>query len=316
MQEKKPTTTPKDFFLWLGAMVALYVSAVSFVMLLHTYIDAWFPDSAIVYGDPYSGPMRFAIASLVVMFPLCVWFLRILHQNITIDSSKKDIWVRRWLVMLTIFVSGLVMVIDVIVLINTYLGGELSIRFGLKALSVLAIFSTVFWYFLEELRGTWERRTRLSSAIGFASLLLVVVAIGASFFIIGSPESARLQKFDQQKVVDLQNIQWQIVSYWQSKQAMPASLDELNDPLRGLSIPLDGQTGEKYGYTKTGELTFNICANFNSESREIAQSEATPMKPTSYIDPSNENWKHGTGVVCFERIIDPELYPPYSKIQE
>lgn len=312
MEKIKPQTTPKDFFLWLGAMVALYVSAVSFVMLLHTYIDAWFPDTAIVYGDPYSGPMRFAIASLIVMFPLCVWFLRILHRDITMDSSKKDIWVRRWLVMLTIFVSGLVMAIDVIVLINTYLGGELSVRFGLKAFSVLVIFSIVFWYFLEELKGTWERKTRLSSAIGIASLLMILVAIGASFFIIGSPESARLQKFDQQKVVDLQNIQWQIVSYWQSKELLPSSLDDLADPLRGFTVPVDAQSGEHYSYEKTGDLTFKLCARFNTDTSDIGTSDSELSTPVRPIDPSGENWTHTTGFTCFDRTIDPEFFPPYK----
>jgi hypothetical protein len=139
MDTVKPKTTPKDFFLWLGAMVALYISAVSFILLSHQYIDIWFPNEMIMYGDPYSGPIRFAIASLLVMFPLFVWLLRMIHQDIRKVPEKKEIWVRRWLVFVTLFIAGLVMAIDIIILINSYLQGDLSIRFALKAGVVFAV---------------------------------------------------------------------------------------------------------------------------------------------------------------------------------
>lgn len=309
----KPKTTPKDFFLWLGAMVALYVSSVSFILLLHTYIEAWFPDAAVVYGDPYSGALRFAIASMVVMFPLFIWFLRMLHQDIRKNPEKKEIWVRRWLVMLTVFIAGLVMAIDIIMLINTYLQGDLSVRFGLKALTVLVILSGVFWYFLEELRGIWEKKPGLSTAIGGFASLAVIVAIVASFFIIGSPETARDLKHDDQKVADLQNIQWQLVNFWQYKQNLPASLEELRDPISGFVAPVDTQTGEAYRYERMSSTTFKLCATFNAQSRSEMNAASSPMRPLPAIDSSNENWIHSEGEVCFDRIVDSERYPPYKK---
>ncbi len=312
MENTKPKTTPKDFFLWLGAMIALYVSSVSLILLSHTYIEVWLPDAAVVYGDPYSDPMRFAIASLIVMFPLFIWFLRILHQDIRSNPEKKELWVRRWLVMLTVFIAGLVMAIDIIILINTYLQGDLSARFALKALSVLAVLSGVFWYFLEELRGTWERKQGLSTSIGVAAALLVLVAVGASFFIIGSPEAARNERFDEQKIADLQNIQWQLVSFWQSKQTLPESLEELNDPISGFVPPLDTQTGASYRYERTSSASFTLCATFNLPSRDMTSKESTPMRPVT-IDPMNENWTHDAGETCFDRTVDPERYPPFKK---
>ena len=61
----------------------------------------------------------------------------------------------------------------------------------------------------------------------------------AAFFIIGTPNSARLTQYDQQKVSDLQNIQTQIVNYWQKKSALPDSLSDLNDPISGFTVPTD-----------------------------------------------------------------------------
>ena len=88
----KPRVTAKDFFLWLGAMVALYVSTISLVLLSHQYINVWFPDVAREpYGSGASGTIRFAIASLIVFFPLYVWLTRLLHQDIRRVPEKKDL---------------------------------------------------------------------------------------------------------------------------------------------------------------------------------------------------------------------------------
>ena len=306
----KPKVTPKDFFLWLGAMVALYISAVSFIILIHKYIEVWFPEEMVIYGDPYSGAIRFAIASLIVMFPLFIWILRSLHKDIHAEPLKKELWVRRWLVFLTLFIAGLAMAIDVIVLINSYLQGELSVRFGLKAAVILAVLAGIFWYFLEELRGTWERNSKLSTAVGSAALILALVSVGSSFFIIGSPESARLMKADEQKIYDLQSIQGQLVYFWQLKQVLPAGIEELNDPISGFTVPVDRETGKPYVYERTSNSSFKLCATFNRESRDIGKE---PTEPVRYSDPFNENWQHGAGDVCFDRTIDPERYPPIDK---
>ena len=41
----KPKVTPKDFFLWAGAMLSLYVSVFSLLSLIFSYIDRAFPDA-------------------------------------------------------------------------------------------------------------------------------------------------------------------------------------------------------------------------------------------------------------------------------
>ena len=63
--------TPKDVFLWLGAMISLYASAISFLGLLFAYVNYLFPDVTQgyyydEYYDPYSGAVRTAMAFLIV----------------------------------------------------------------------------------------------------------------------------------------------------------------------------------------------------------------------------------------------------------
>ena len=131
----------------------------------------------------------------------------------------------------------------------------------------------------------------------------------AGFFIMGTPGQVRLYRFDNEKLADLQNIQWQIVNFWQQKQTLPAALEELNDPISGWEMPMDPQ-GEEYRYEKTGDLSFRLCATFNAASRGGTPSEAMPARAYGSLDGSFE---HGAGEACFDRTIDPERYPPYTK---
>jgi len=67
----KPKATPKDFFLWAGAMIALYAGIFSFITLLFEYINQVFPDKVLGYYDPYAGGVAYAMASLIVAtYPL------------------------------------------------------------------------------------------------------------------------------------------------------------------------------------------------------------------------------------------------------
>src|SRR3989344_4870795 len=131
----KPKVTPKDFFLWAGAMIALYGSVISFMTLLFQYINYAYPDPlTYYYSDPYSGSMRFAMASLIVLVPLTVVLMRVIRNDIARVAEKADLWVRRWALVLTVFVAGATVVGDLIALVNTFLGGDLTTRFVLKVL--------------------------------------------------------------------------------------------------------------------------------------------------------------------------------------
>ena len=257
--------TPKDFFLWAGAMVALYGSVISFVTLLFEYINHTFPDPLEYYVDPYSGGIRFAMASLIVLVPVTIVLMRFIRSDIARNAMKSELWVRRWALVLTVFVAGAAVVGDLIALVNGFLGGDLTTRFALKVLVVLFVAGGVFLHFLADLRGYWSINPTRAKQVGIAAGVVVIIAIISGFFILGSPAEVRLMRFDNQKVSDLQNIQWQVVNYWQQKEKLPASLEELMDPLSGSILPVDPQSGESYVYEVTGRLSFKLCATFNKQ---------------------------------------------------
>ena len=111
---------------------------------------------------------------------------------------------------------------------------------------------------------------------------------------------------DQQRVQDLQTIQWQIVSFWQSKNRLPATLDQLKDSISGFVSPTDPQTGAVYGYNVLGSAKFSLCADFEA-SGNLEGGLAEP-KTVDSVQDRMDNWRHEAGRVCFERTIDPEIY--------
>lgn len=306
---------PKDFFLWVGAMLALYGSAVSFVALLFEYINYAYPDPLIdYYVDPFSGGIRFAMAALIVLAPLTIILMRLIRRDIARTPEKNDLWVRRWALYLTLFIAGGTIVIDLITLINTFLGGELSMRFGLKVVVVLLVAGAAFLHFLSDLWGYWGAHPRRAQVVGYAVLIAVLASIISGFFIMGTPGEVRLYRYDNQKVSDLQAIQWQIINYWQQKESLPADLQDIEDPLSGFTVPVDPQSGDAYEYKRNSPLDFSLCATFNTATPEREMSSVARPVGVYGESAKNETWKHAAGAVCFDRSIDPDRYPPYPKI--
>lgn len=313
--DNAPKITAKDFFLWAGAMVTLYWSVFAFVTLIFDYLNYAFPDALPQYGYSSSISVSYEMASLVVLFPVFLALMRLIRNDIAHDSSRGQIWVRRWALVLTLFLAGVALAGALITLVMYFFNGDVTLRFLLKVLVVFLVAGGVFLHFLADMRGYYERNPDKSRLMTWATGVLVLVSIVAGFFIVGTPWQAREYRFDEQKVSDLQNIQFQIVNYWQAKQTLPAALTDLGDPISGSYIPLDAQTGQPYEYSATGARSFELCATFNAPSRESPASRAVPalIGPEPYGKGGiAENWQHEEGRTCFTRTIDPDLYPPYK----
>lgn len=312
----RPKVTPKDFFLWAGAMIALYVSVFSFLALFFNYIDIAFPDALNPYIDPYSTAITIAIASLIVLFPVFLILMYFIRRDIAKHHEKKNLWVRRWALVLTVFVAGTTLVIDLITLINTYLNGEVTSHFILKVVVVFLVMAIGLMHFLADMWGYWDEHPDYARYVAIGVGILVIVTIVAGFFIIGTPGQVRLYRFDDQKVNDLQSIQSEVVDYWQTEGKLPASLSQLTDSISGYAVPTDEQTGAAYGYTVLGTYSFQLCADFNATTQPNSPTLTSaavpePMGATGQ-DLSQDSWYHAAGNVCFSRTIDPKRYPVYS----
>ncbi len=312
---------PRDVFLHLLAIITLIVSAVSFGVLVFQYINVYIPD---IISDPYFsrssyyGSMRYALATMVIVFPVFIWGAWFLKRDVFNFPEKRELKIRKWLLYLTLFAAALVIMGDLVALLKSFLEGELSRRFIFKILTILFIAGSVFVHYLYELKDK-SREHEWVKIFDSAVISIVVVGIVAGFLIAGSPQSQRLVRLDERRVSDLQTIQWQIINYWQKKEIMPASLSELIDPIGGFILPRDPVLGSDYEYGVLGNLSFQLCASFDTSSFEEngqMPGKAMPANPESLRYGGFEYpvaWNHERGRTCFERTIDPELYPPLGK---
>ena len=132
---------------------------------------------------------------------------------------------------------------------------------------------------------------RIHLVFSVVSSLVVVAAVVWGVTLVGSPGSARLQRFDQRRLDDLQTIFREVQSLCQDpdikhelKRALPGTLDELASLARSERINLtDPETRQRYVYTVKDGTTYELCATFS-------------MQRDSDVEVF---WNHPSGEHCF-----------------
>lgn len=306
--------SPGDVFRHLLAIITLYLSAASFGTVIFSFIDRWFPDVLTSPAGPAAGPLRWALSVLVIVFPVYVWISWANAGAAARNPALRALRSRRWLYHFTLFTAAAVIIGDLIALIYNFLSGDLTGRFILKVVTVLFIAVAVFAYYLWNIRReAMASRDPRMRVLVFGVIAVVIAAAIGGFVLAGSPFAERMRRFDERRVQNLQEIQWQIINYWQKKDRLPDTVDQLRDDISGFVPPRDPETGMAYEYRAVSPLQFELCAAFKTEGSELGgagvprtafETPAAVPKPP----PERESWSHGTGRVCFERTIDPERY--------
>lgn len=145
---RKPYLAAREAFLYLISFITLYISAFSFGALIFSFTPIWFPD-ALDYGRDVSTN---TIASLIVAFPIFLVITRALHRGAQMDPERKESRIKKWLTYVTLVVAAAVLIGDSIAVLSSLLGGEVTVRFSLKALTVFLIAGSIFGYYLSDLQ--------------------------------------------------------------------------------------------------------------------------------------------------------------------
>ncbi len=321
------------FFLCLGALITLITSVVSFLNLVFETLNKRFPDvlnSSYQYGYStyeYEG-IRMALATLIIFFPIFIVVSYFWNKYSKTTLGYINEIFKKWLIYIILFLSSVIVVVDLVTLIKFFISGEITYRFILKVVTVLVVAGLVGFYYVFLLREEEGSNSKKGLIFGGVGSVLVLSAIIYSFMIIGSPMTQRALRLDDRRVNDLQTIQYQIINYWQQKEKLPVDLKELANPLSGFSLPTEPEfeKGKVYEYIVKDKLTFELCATFSLPIQKgwREYSGGGIMMPAydkefsnvSYPYPGsgiNESWDHQEGRTCFERTIDKDLYPPYPK---
>ncbi len=147
----RPYVEAREVFLYFVLFTTMYLSAFNLGSLLFQFIDRAFPLSggtAIALGEA----IRWPVSILVVALPVFFYTSRLIGREIRLDPSRRVSEVRRKLTYLTLFVCACVVIGVLTTLVYNFLGDELTVRFGLKALTAAGIAGAVFAYYLRDLR--------------------------------------------------------------------------------------------------------------------------------------------------------------------
>jgi len=301
-------STPKDFFLHLLNITTFYIAVINFITLFLQYINALFPDPLSFYYTSMTDAVRLSMSILLIAVPVYILTSWMLGKDLKEDSDRREFGLRKWLIYLTLFIAAITIIVDLIILVNNFLSGELTTQFFLKIFIVLAVALSVFGYYIWDLKRKDRETSKLPKKFAWALSLVVLASIVLGFFIVGTPATQRDRRFDEQSVSNLQTLQSQIVNYWAQKDVLPEKLEDLEDSLSGYLAPKDPETKELYEYRVIDSLIFELCATFKTSSSDIGV-VSIPIDPYLYRGiSSKQNWEHEEGRVCFERTIDPELY--------
>lgn len=307
---------PRNLFLHLLMIGALYASVISVLVLMFQYLNVAFPDALSAPSAVILDRIRRAASVLLVVFPVFLFISWLLERDFATDPEKRGTKVRKWLIYFTLFVSAITIIVDLITLIYNFLGGDLRAQFFLKIAVVLAVAASVFGYYFWELRRKQDLKTMIPRYVAVGAALGIIAAVLAGFFIVGSPATQRARRFDGERIVHLQMIQNETITYWVHKDALPKALDELHNEITGFVPPLDPETRKSYEYRATGPLSFEICGTFRTEESDT-DSQYHDIKPVPLLYPDairsatyeqNEVWSHPAARHCFSRTIDPAFY--------
>jgi len=298
----KSKVTAGDFLLNIGAIIVLYTIVSNLVGLIFTVIEKAYPKITNGYDYFGSQSISWPVSILIILFPIFVTIMYFLEKEYTQFPEKRNIGIHKWLTYATLSIGGSILIGDLITVIYYFIDGqELTTGFLLKVFSILIITLVVFLYYIADARNTL---TPLKRKIWLGiSIAIVLISIIWGFSVLGSPRTQKLLKYDEQKISHLQSITSGVNNYYSMKGILPNTLGEMSGG--NYYVPLlDSQTNKPYEYKKTGNLTYEVCAEFNNASKNKDSSKNLPYM----YGISSTSWVHPLGYYCFAQTINPNTY--------
>lgn len=294
--------TAKHFALQLGSLISLYLSLSFLLVLLFGIINILLPDAIDYYWQVESArsSVRIGIAMVLVFFPTYIILTRIVNKLRRSKTAGSYLTLTKWLIYLSLLVGGGVLLGDLVTVIMTFLEGEITQRFILKAFAVLLIVGAAFHYYILDARGYWIKNEQKSVMYAIGAAVVVFAALGYGFANIETPAIVREQKLDDTQISDLQTIQGQVQEYYFVNGSIPSTLEDMS---KTLPLPQAPENRDGYTYEKTAK-GFALCATFSqaSKAEQFGASDVIMDKNAVILNPNN--WQHDAGRVCFERIVN------------
>lgn len=287
----------KVAFLYCLSMVALGFLASGIGTAIFSLIDKLLPEVGLGYGFNSSGALKYAISSVLVSSPLYFWLVYLLRKGLLNKDYLTDSGPRRWLTYLLLLVSSVTIVGSLVRILYSFLDGDLTARFGLKALTVLVIAGLVFGYYFYDLKNDIKEKDLVVRSLLIVALLLTVGSLVVAVVFGESPKVSRAKRIDQQTINMLDRVENAVNNFYITNKRTPVDIDELiNSSDSGLIMSdlenKDNQAKIEYKSEQTDK--YQLCVDFElaSDEKQLEQ---------DYV---GRRWQHKQGNNCFDKTID------------
>lgn len=296
------TNTARNFALQLGSLIALYISLSAIITVVFGVINVLHPDATEGYWayDSAQQGIRIGVAMVVVFFPTYIVLTRLVNQ-VRRKETGAYLVLTKWLVYLSILVGGCILLGDLVVVILTYLNGEITLRFILKAGALLIVIGAALYYYMQDAKLYWNTHEKESKMYAAGASLVAIAVLALGFMNSDTPKEVREMKLDDQQTQNLQDMQYRIEDHYRINKSLPADTTQL---YIGVEVPTAPEGRDAYTYKTVDTDTYELCANFAYPSQSVGRDVAIPAStsPDEMKNPYN-NWDHGAGKTCFERTV-------------
>jgi len=290
----------KFVFFYLLLLVSLGFMTFNLGTVIFQIINKYISDVVAPYYEN-----KFAISALLVSIPIFYGVSWLIQKSLFKGELKKDSGVRRWLTYLILFVSFLIFFGWLIYFVNSFLNGEISVKFILKTITVLGIAAAVFGFYFYDIRrvAVENVKDKVLKIFFITSLIIAVAVFIISFFTVESPVVARDRRLDDQIINNFYTIDSCVDQYYREKTKLPADFAAMQADCSYLTndILQDSQTGQAFVYNTTGTTTYQICANFRTSNigKENNPGMANPVAV------GTNSSSHAAGYQCLKRQVYP-----------
>lgn len=290
----------KFAFFYLLSLVALVFMSLATGLIIFQIINKKILDVlAIAPGGFSQDALKFAISAVIIAAPIYFVMMRLINKSLLSGRLDKDSGIRKWLTYFILLVSAVVMIGWLIATINSFLNGELTVKFILKSLTAILISALIFSYYLYDIRrGDVSKNNNIVRAYYYGSMAIALVVLAASFFFIDSPLTVREQKFDQTIINKFSQIDSAISAYYGENKKLPENLKDL---LGGGSVYYivendinDPVTNKIFDYNVKSKDGYELCATFRTSSKDLSKDR------NYYFD---ARWLHNAGYQCLKQRV-------------
>ncbi|MBI5134841.1 hypothetical protein HZA86_01220 [Candidatus Uhrbacteria bacterium] len=297
--------TSRDTFLYLLQFVVLAIASTALGNVWFALINRWTASPAGVGEVFYPQAITGGLSALVVAAPVYLglsWWIRRSFTNQTMDPGRA---LRKWLIYFTIFLTAIVGIVDLIAVLQVYLNGDFTLRFFLKALSILIIAGSIFSFYLWDIRRERPVSSSITRTVLGATIGVVLATVIAGFWVVGSPKTRRLLAWDSQRVESLRTIAQDIVyrvSDPQQKRTLPNDQAQFEQNFSYLPLD-DPQTNQSYEYRRLSDVKFELCATFALDAEYRTMPKQPRLAPIIEKAPPLDFGpleQHPSGRQCFQ----------------